>query len=211
MIKDIRKLNKIELKDWLSFEAGVNNASWFGSGLKVGGIELQQVPEEYAELLMLLKKIKAKKYLSIGIGNGGSFLVETYIQQETLEKSVAVDNSSYWGINQRKSILEKKKWLESKLKDTLSVEFNDSDSVEFLQKCEETFDAIFIDGDHSYAGVKRDYDNALRLMNENGIMIFHDINSSGCPGVVQLWQEIKNENCIEFIHSNTCGIGIFKK
>ena len=208
MIKDITKLSKEELLEWLRFEAGVNHNSWFGEGLKQGGIELQQVPEEYVELLWLLKNMNAKTYLNVGVGKGGSFMTETYIQ-ESLERSVAVDNSSYWAKEQTSSIIEKLEWLNDKV--DAQLEFNDSDSVEFLKKCEDKFDAIFIDGDHSYEGVKRDYEHALPLLEEGGIIIFHDINSSGCPGVVKLWNEIKNERCIEFVNSTTCGIGVYKK
>ena len=208
MIKDIRKLSKEELHKWLIEEAGVNHPTWFGTGLKQGGIELQQVPEEYIELLWFLKNLNAKNYLNVGVGKGGSFMVETLIQ-ENLTKSIAVDNSSYWQGNQRSSIMEKLEWLDAQV--DIDIEFHDMDSSLFLKNCKDKFDAIFIDGDHTYDGVKRDYDNALPLLEDGAIMIFHDINSSGCPGVVRLWNEIKNERCIEFVNSTTCGIGIFKK
>jgi hypothetical protein len=207
-IPDIRSFDKFGLYRWLREEAGVNHDSWFGTGLKVGGIELQQVPEEYVELLSFLKNFGAKKYLSVGIGKGGSFMVETYIQ-EGLEKAIAVDNSSYWNDDQRYGILGKIAWLERNA--GCEVQFHDMDSVTFLSRCQEKFDAIFIDADHSYEGVKNDYVNALPLLNEGGIMIFHDINSSGCPGVVGLWNEIKNDKCVEFINSSTCGIGVYRK
>lgn len=151
MIKDIRKLSKEELTEWLKLEAGVNHQSWFGTGLKLGGIELQQVPEEYIELLWLLKNLNAKKYLNIGVGKGGSFMVETYIQ-ERLENSVAVDNSSYGAKEQTSSIIEKIKWLNEQV--NTKIEFHDKNSVEFLRNCKEIFDVIFIDGNHSYEGVK---------------------------------------------------------
>jgi predicted O-methyltransferase YrrM len=84
--------------------------------------------------------------------------------------------------------------------------FFEKDAKEFPK-----FDTIFIDGDHSYDGVKFDFDNALPLLEEGGIIIFHDIASKACPGVVQLWEEIKTERSLEFIHSDTCGIGVWRK
>ena len=93
---------------------------------------------------------------------------------------------------------------------TAEVEFNNIDSFEYLTNCKEKFDIIFIDGDHSYEGVKKDYDNSLPLLNNNGYIIFHDIASRGCPGVVRIWDEIKNEKSIEFVDSDTCGIGIWR-
>ena len=51
------------------------------------------------------------------------------------------------------------------------------------------FDLIFIDGDHSYAGVKNDYEISK---NSCKIFVFHDIVNEVCPGVVKFWNELKN-------------------
>jgi len=205
---NIKEYNKTQLLDWLRNEAGVNHNEWFGPGLLVGGIELQQIPEEYVELLWFLKTNAFENYLNIGIGKGGSFLVETFIQSN-LKKAVAVDNSSYWQQHQRSSIEEKIEWLKNNT--STNIEFYDTDSGTFLRNNQDMFDVIFIDGDHSYDGVKSDYLGSLPFLKENGYVIFHDINSIGCPGVVQLWDEIKHSNCFEFVHLNTCGIGIWKR
>lgn len=205
--KDIRNLKKNDLLNWLRNEAGVSHPTLFGPNLFVGGLELQQVPKEYAELLYLLKENNTRTYLNIGIGKGGSFITESYIQED-LDLCVAVDNSSYWHSHQKDKIIENINWLENNIK--AKVEFYDADSTLFLKSCKQKFDVIFIDGDHSYDGVYSDYINSLPLLDDNGLIIFHDINSHECPGVVKLWNEIKNKNCIEFIYSVQCGIGVFK-
>jgi hypothetical protein len=53
----------------------------------------------------------------------------------------------------------------------------------------EPIDLILIDGDHSYEGVKRDYEVSLQFKPK--YIVFHDTVSSSCPGVVQFWNEIK--------------------
>jgi hypothetical protein len=50
------------------------------------------------------------------------------------------------------------------------------------------FDCIFIDGDHSYQGVKQDY---LATKDNGRIFVFHDIISDACPGVVKFWNDLK--------------------
>ncbi len=38
------------------------------------------------------------------------------------------------------------------------------------------YDMIFIDGNHTYEQVLRDYQNALRCLNRDGLILFHDVN-----------------------------------
>lgn len=38
------------------------------------------------------------------------------------------------------------------------------------------FDVVFIDGEHSYQDVKRDYDWALSRLRDGGVIIFDDVN-----------------------------------
>jgi hypothetical protein len=48
-------------------------------------------------------------------------------------------------------------------------------SDEFFSENKETFDVIFIDGLHHYDQVSRDFNNSLKYLNENGIIILHDM------------------------------------
>lgn len=57
-------------------------------------------------------------------------------------------------------------------------------------------DFAFIDGDHSYAGVKRDLDNALRYLHSGASLVFHDSCATRPfatvhDGVAQLMTEMK--------------------
>lgn len=76
-------------------------------------------------------------------------------------------------------------------------------------------DFLFIDGDHSYEGVKRDYEMYSGLVKEGGIIAFHDIvrhpPETGCE-VHRFWNEIKNRyKYIEIVRDwgqGWAGIGV---
>ena len=80
-----------------------------------------------------------------------------------------------------------------------------------FDKNELNFDLIFIDGDHEYDGVKSNHEHALQNLKKGRNIIFHDISSNGCPGVVKFWKEIKKDGqTFKLVISNSCGIGIIK-
>jgi len=57
-------------------------------------------------------------------------------------------------------------------------------------------DYLFLDGDHSYAGVRCDFELYGRMVRKGGIIVFHDI-VEGTPemegGVPRFWREIKSQ------------------
>lgn len=70
-------------------------------------------------------------------------------------------------------------------------------------------DMLHIDGDHTYEGVKADFENFKSLVKKGGMIVFHDI--SGIPDVAQFWNEVKtqySETFREIIHEGGWGIGM---
>lgn len=62
------------------------------------------------------------------------------------------------------------------------------------QATDSEVDFIFIDGDHSYDGVKQDFEMYKDLVCEGGIIAFHDIqHQHSRVGVDEFWREIKTE------------------
>lgn len=207
---NILSYSKEELINYLRYSAGSSIPRYFGA-ITGGGLELQQIPEEYAELLLWFSNMKFKSYLELGVGKGGSFLLNTLFQP-FLEKAHCIDNCLYYADVQRHEINKKIEYLKQ-IRPIINVQFFDGETDSLLKGpiIKGLFDCIFIDADHSYEGCKKDFENSLFLLQDTGYLIFHDINSMGAQGVVKFWSEIKNPYCLELIHSNTCGIGIYKR
>lgn len=79
------------------------------------------------------------------------------------------NNVVYYDVG--KSYLE----LLEKYKEMPNIKIHKSDSIHFLQNQDDnTYDIIYIDGDHSYNGVKQDLMNAFRKIKKGGYIMGHD-------------------------------------
>lgn len=76
-------------------------------------------------------------------------------------------------------------------------------------------DFLFIDGDHTYEGVKMDYEMYKGLVKSGGYIGFHDIGNSEwhrrfkCK-VDRLWNELPSDNKMTFNLSGYMGIGVIQ-
>lgn len=212
----IIKMSVSELRDWIRNKAGSSLPSYFLCNTE-GNLELQQIPEEYSEFLNILRNRKIKSYLELGVGNGGSFFVNSIFLQHTASKLHCVDNIAYRDshIKQSETKIQKKVDMLQEMFNDKDIYFHNKTTNDFFYQNTDTFDCIFIDADHSYEGVLADYKNALKFINKSGMIVLHDTGNIS-TGVAKLWDEIKliHPNTIEFKHrmnsssEYNCGIGI---
>lgn len=97
-------------------------------------------------------------------------------------------------------------------------------SDDFFQKNKNKFDVIFIDGLHTYEQCQKDVINSLNFLNENGIILIHDLLPKNkfqaqVPRKQDIWNgdvwkvavELNNSKNIKFIIANIDhGVGIVK-
>ncbi len=61
-------------------------------------------------------------------------------------------------------------------------------------------DFLMIDGDHSSAGVRRDFELYSPLVREGGAIVLHDVaGDHAWPGVVELWRELAESEPAAFL------------
>ncbi len=91
-------------------------------------------------------------------------------------------------------------------------------SFNVVKNWKEQFDFIFIDGDHTYDAVKQDFFQWFPLLQQGGIIAFHDsapVTSTadlfaGWPGPIKLVAELKNNPALEFLEVQD-SLSVFRK
>lgn len=160
----------------------------------------QQKWTELAELLELLDKKKPKNILEIGTYKGGTLMAWTHIADKNA-KIIGVDlpGGDFGGgftDEESKDIINLKKYNQQIF--LFAMDSHEMSTIDVV-KNHAKFDFCFIDGDHTYEGVKKDYENYLPLMKKGGTMAFHDVAKMSeitHPGVqvYDFWQEIKDNH-----------------
>lgn len=174
------------LNDEFLHEQPSELSSYYGYGL---GLKIWQYPHQISKYLILLNKYSKsiKSYAEIGCRNGGTFILHCeYLN--SLSKATAIDIIEESGtLKEYRSQTKYVQYLQLNSQSDLFKDFINSNK----------FDLIFIDGDHSYDGVKSDAETTREFCN---IQVFHDIVNDACPGVRQYWTELKlnYDNIYEF-------------
>ena len=124
---------------------------------------IQQDETEVWELCQRLAKLNPQKALEIGNAAGGT----TLFWRALAPLVVSIDLEPT-GSGDGKFPLDRL--------DDVEFIFGDSHDQETLRQAEEfaPYDFLFIDGDHTTEGVRKDYDMYAPLVRKGGIVAFHD-------------------------------------
>jgi len=124
----------------------------------------QQVREELFDFLTLLLDNNVKRMVQIGLGHWAS---THFILSLLLDHITTVEYDSEFIERYRPEMDED---FESIIQGDSTVVHSDIDGE---------FDAVFIDGNHSYEYVKKDLENFLPKVKQGGIVALHDVNFEG--------------------------------
>jgi cephalosporin hydroxylase len=182
-------------------------------------IWISQIIDEIKNLLLILDKVKPKVVLEIGTARGGTLFLFSYIAHE---EATLISVVLYQTVEKRILFRYIKKG-----KQKIFLIQGDSHNIETLKKIkailkDNKVDFLFIDGDHSYEGVKKDFEMYSPLVRKGGIIAFHDIipdyytrygikTSSWAGEVYKFWNEIKGKyehlEIVKDRNQDACGIG----
>jgi cephalosporin hydroxylase len=203
------KISESELENFLP-TLGMNNenlnempthlSEYYGKGLK-----FWQYPNQFNKYLKYLHGKKINSYLEIGCRWGGTFILTS----EFLKISSPNVNLFCCDIiDMSETLKEYSSLQEFKFLKMSSFALN-------REIIDQDIDLILIDGDHSYEGVKKDFEVSLQFNPK--YVVFHDIVSSVCPGVVNFWNEIKNNYThfefteqYESVNGDFLGLGVIE-
>lgn len=174
-----------------------------------------QIREEIASLLDLVGTVRPKSVLEVGTCRGGTL----YLFSKVADPSATLLSMD---LNIRHRAL-----LESFARNRQHVILleGDSKAPETVATVRKVFpqgvDFLFLDGDHSYVGIKQDFEKYSLMVRPGGLITFHDIvpdnesrfgviTGGWSGGVPQFWSEIKSAyKHLEFVKSyNQDGAGI---
>lgn len=141
---------------------------------QVRGMQLRDEIETFAEYI---KERNPRNVLEIGTAYGGSLYIWSR-HLDTVKSVTSLDLPKTRPIdqyNQRKTSLLRSFAPSKNMKFVRGNSHDEQIYDEVSEKAGQEVDFLFIDGDHSYEGVKDDFQKYRKLVSEDGVIAFHDI------------------------------------
>ncbi len=180
---------------------------------------------EIIEFIKLFQQTKPQRILEIGTALGGTlFLFSRFSEDRALIISIDLPDPGgpYGGGYFEYRIPFLKSFCKRKQKIVLlRMDSHETRTFDYIKKVldNQKLDLLFIDGDHSYEGVKKDFEMYYPLVKHGGLVCFHDIvpgEKIHVGGAPDFWKEISNQyqtrEIVDNWNQGGFGIGIiFKK
>ena len=173
-----------------------------------------QVREEILELLRILNEIKPEVIIEIGTAIGGTFFLFSRVASEGATIiSIDLPGGTFGAAYPNVKISSYRSFALPKQK--IHLIRADSHNQTTLEKVnsildKKSIDFLFIDGDHTYEGVKKDFEMYSPLVRNNGIIAFHDITvyppETGYE-VNKFWNQIKEKYSYSVIVNDPGQVG----
>jgi predicted O-methyltransferase YrrM len=211
----------MQFKKKAQYIDGVNTAVDFAFAFNYFGLSIRpgQFKNEITQLLNSVKELEPKHLMEIGTAKGGTLFLFCQASSPNAQMiSVDLPGGKFGGgYSGRKSKLYRAFAKGNQKIVLIRKNAHEAGTLNEVKNvlCGSKLDFLFIDGDHTYEGVKKDFEMYSPLVRKGGIVAFHDIakhpTKSKCE-VNRFWNEIKcNYRFSEFVNDwnqGTYGIGI---
>lgn len=152
-------------------------------------LHMMQSPWELADFIFALKKheinnnFRIKNFLDVGFSSGqNNSVLNKFFNFENI---VALDNfSSHINTDALFANLQHK---------NLTLAIGDSTSSRIIDIVNKlgNYDLIFIDANHTYEYVKKDFENFKPFLEKGGVIGFHDVDCPDWKGINKFWKELE--------------------
>jgi predicted O-methyltransferase YrrM len=189
-LDDVRTiLNSADIaKEWAAYAPRLSELCQIEDG-KTGGVN----PGDRRALFYLVRAFRPARALEIGTHVGASTLyIVAALMGSAWEQNpslVTVDiedvNDSSNSCWRQAGLAKSPRQIAEELNATVEITFVTDDSRHFFATTKETFDFIFLDGDHAAEAAYEDIVGSLDVINKNGLIVLHDYFPGGRP----LWSD----------------------
>ena len=185
------------------------------------GIAPQQIPEEIHQLAKIVAELDCKRMLEIGTAQGGTlYLFSRVVNPDAVLISVDLPGGAFgggypaWKVPFYRSFASRNQKIH-----LLREDSHDSKTLEKVKGLVDgkPLDFLFIDADHTYEGVKKDFEMYAPLVRPGGLVAFHDIAPHPAElkvEVPQFCKEIKShyghQEIVKSWDQDGYGIGILR-
>ena len=157
-----------------------------------------QVEEELVKLVEDVRRLRPATVLEIGTSMGGTLYLWTRLAQpDALIISVDLPGGKFGGgYSPLRTPLYERFSREQQQLHLLRASSHDESTIAEVRRLlgGRSVDFLFIDGDHTYEGVKQDWEMYSPLVRPGGLVAFHDIAGNyDDTQVKSLWDAIKTK------------------
>jgi len=199
----------------------VSNKEDFIKELRDSKFSVVQIISEISEFASLVEQLKPQIICDIGSAGGGTIrLFSHFAAPKAKIISIDLDNTPM-----RQTVFPYLIEQEQRI-DIIQASSYDPSTVSQVKQClnGQEIDLLFIDGDHSYQGVVKDFECYSPLVRKGGIIGLHDIaedyktrygkqTHSDVGEIPKFWKEIKTQfsttkELVEDTEQDGFGIGV---
>jgi len=162
----------------------------------------------------LMRELAPTVFVELGVKQGESYFAfcQAAAENKINVRCYGVDS---WRGDIQTGELDPKVQAEAEMYNCRYSSFSELKPMLFVEALKDfpdaSIDLLHIDGTHTYADVKTDFESWLPKLSPKGIILFHDVilRDHGF-GVWKLWDEITREHD-SFLFEFGCGLGVWKK